>query len=239
MQHLQGLEFGKVGQVEAIELIKIGKQLVTLGAGEAEKVHGMIVHAHQRGDVNCQGRGDIIGVRERTERSVAGIKQVEVIAWMIASQIGINAQKTGKANEKDQMEIAEAPTATIEESQRMVQVLKERKVFFLLPHRPIEELGKEHRNGLLVWVVGNADIGQQHLGLLQLEDFGRRLEVGFELKHRQGLEEHGLDTGLARLWYAQHELAPSILVGIDVGNERRVLILDDAKHDGTYSLLHI
>ena len=98
MQDFQGLEFGEVGDVEAVVEVEHVEDALPFTAGEAEEVHGGVVHAEECGKGGGLGSVEEMGMGGLTVAVGAG-KEVEVEPPPAPSQGGgkaISVQVVGK-----------------------------------------------------------------------------------------------------------------------------------------------
>ena len=102
MEYLDGLELGKVGQVQTVIGVEHVDDATTLKGRELEKVGRGILHAKEPGKLLRLHIFNIIGMC-RKEGLVCARQEVEEAGWLI--HVGVDAQKLREVHEENQMEI--------------------------------------------------------------------------------------------------------------------------------------
>lgn len=160
-QHVQRLQLGEVGNVQAVIPKNNLKQAPAVVVRQLEQPHGGEVHAHhQLNQLGLAGRQHVV-VDGLMAAEAAGAK-VEETALGVALQVGVEAQETAEAHKKHQVEVGIMSSAVVEPLHARHYIVEERLVALLASQGMVEEFGHEKRDGHLVGVEG-----YRHEGRLQ------------------------------------------------------------------------
>lgn len=179
-EHGERAHFGKVGQVELVVGQTDLEDTVALLAVEVEEVHGGEVHAHK-----LQDGGRLVGLQEvameRRHGTERGGAQVEVAAWAVVVEVGIEAQEAAKAHEEDEVEVGEMVGCAVKPEHGRTHIGIERHVLLFALERLIEKLGREERDGQFGRIGVHRRVGRRNGGVGEFLQFKPWPYVGFNI----------------------------------------------------------
>ncbi len=226
--------------MEAVVVHHDGKTTLPLLSVHGEEPHRLIVQSHQLSERPCLLRIDIVVVSHRSLTDEHRVLQVEEVAVAIIIQVRIEAQEARHPHQEHKVEVRILALTLVQPLQRVHQIGKERSVRLLLAQRPVEKLRNKESDGRLHRIIGNRLEGHSRLRLLDARQSpAPRTNVRLNLHHSQRLEEHRLHRRLSRARQRHQEGAPTVQVGVDIDNQRRVIILKGVNHNPIHLLQHI
>ena len=190
-QHVERFEFREVGDVKAVVVVDVAQQAVALLSREFEDVHRGKLHAHEQGE---QGRifGSKVVAVERLLVGEATVEHVEIAALSEVTQVGVESQEARQAEQKDDVEVGEAPHTRVEPLYGAYQVFKKQLAVVLLAEGVVEKFRDKHGDGRFVGVGGNVDHLLPHAHRLKARQCSPSV-VPFRFKNRERLQKTRLD----------------------------------------------
>ena len=237
LKDTQGLQLGEVGEVEAVVDDGDFEQAVALEVGEAEEMHGGVVHAHHELQlVGLAGKEHV--AMEWGRGAEDTLAQVEIVTRLIVVEVGIEPEEAAEAHEEHEVEVGEAIGLAVEPLDAAGDVVEEGLVALFGTQGVVEELGDEERDGELVGMEGDGGEGRGEAHVAELLELHLRTDVDLGLEEGEGLEELLLHTGLRRLGDVHHERQSSVRLGEHVHDHSRLAVLERMEDYGLGLRLH-
>ena len=237
LKDTQGLQLGEVGEVEAVVDDGDFEQAVALEVGEAEEMHGGVVHAHHELQLVGLARKEHVAM-EWGRGAEDALAQVEIVTRLIVVEVGIEPEEAAEAHEEDEVEVGEAIGLAVEPLDAAGDVVEEGLVALFGTQGVVEELGDEERDGELVGMEGDGGEREVEAHVAQFLQLGLGTHIHFRLQERQGLEELFLHTGLRRLGDVHHERQSSVRLGEHIHDHSRLAVLERMEDYGLGLRLH-
>ena len=181
LKDCERFEIGKVGEVEAVIDDGDFKETVALEVGEAEKVHGGIVHTHHQLELVGLGGEEHVAM-EWGRVAEDALAEIEVIAGLVIVEVGVETEETAETHEEDEVEVGEAVRLAVEPLDATGDVVEEGFVALFGAQGVVEELGNEERDGELVGVEGNGGEGRGEANVVQLLQLGLGTDIDLGLE---------------------------------------------------------
>ena len=232
--------------MQTIVFVEHMEDALPLGSGEAEEVHGGVVHAEERGEGTCLCLPEEMGMGGLTV-AVGACQKVEIESPPHIPkrgeyfQVGIDAEETAEVHEEGEVEVGDGGGGLnhIEPLEGGLDVVVEGGVVLLFAQGGAEKFGEEEGDGGL-----DGREGHIHIIIICAHLGGTRefatvgTEVGRELDHRQGLPEGHASHGAFGALHRSHERLASTAEGEEVDDDGRVAILHRSEHDASEGFLH-
>lgn len=198
---------------------------VALRLRHAEKMHVVIVHAHEQSDDRRLLGLQVIGMR-RAGQCEGSVAQIEPCPTNVIGEIGIESDETREVHHKHKVKIGKRLRHAVEPQQTALDVVEERLVLQLVTCGIGEKLRYKHRDAQLAGIKGYGTVWMGHAEVAKTLQFLRGTMVENHIEQGERLEKLLLDSALGGLGQPANERQPTHLTGKNIYNHLRLPVFD-------------
>lgn len=225
-----GVEFGEGRDVETVIVEKELENVVALLTGEAEEVHGSVVHSHELQQIGSLLSLHIVGM-EGLIGDERGIAQVEEVALVIVVEVGEEADELSQMDHEDEMEVGHGLECCIEPLHGGLDEGEECAVLLFAAGDIIEKFGEEECRRQLIGVERYRQVGYCNPDVANALQVGLWPLVELDVEQCHGLIELLLIAPACRLWHGDDAAESAYLLGQQVDNHPTVTVFNCPQYD--------